>query len=401
MDFWEWLQSVIGQNRGGEQPLQLDWRGRGSSQNVEDHRRASPQQNYGSFSQAKVGFLPDEPMAPFNSQARGLQSSPFPTRRGWNEQLTSDMVRTPQLPTSGSLKNAIWAVLSGEAERFTNEIHPNQFGGQNNPVILDELTVMPAPDLNKEQHLLDSLGVLPQQRRQSWTEEQARRIYNATSPYGAGYYSDSPEEMADRARKLILGGDIPEREIDPELSASEDAWALYLGLPQKFGTWQVSPYTPSQSKDPSVTYLRSPEIWHDLMGWNLLPADHDPTNARPVFSDSDGTVRRILELIGPSGKTVVSGGNLMDQEGWGPDGEFMTSTVPFALADFTLSIGSDKRGPYISLYDVWDLDRIPGADNVGQPFEIYDRLYFDPNTLQPIWDARQPQQRRRRFPSRR
>lgn len=401
MDFWEWLQATLGRNRASQQPLQLDWRGRPLSNNVIDLRQDNQGGGYGSFAEGKTGLSPQQLSPAGVQEVQGLQSSPFPSRRGWSERMASDMARTPPMPVDGSLKNAIWAVLSGEAERFTNEIHPDLHGGRRNPVVLDEVIVAAGPNLEREQQLLDSLGVLPQQRRSAWTEEKARKIYNATSAYGAGYYSDTPEEMAEHARRLILGGDIPPREVNPELAASEDAWAMYLGLPQQFKTWQVSPYAPTQAKDASVTYLRSPEIWHDLMNGELELAEHSPTNPAPGYAKSDGTVRRILEMIGPSGRAVVSGGNLMDQEGWGPNGEFLTSTVPFALADFTLSVGADERGPYISLYDIWDLDRIPGADQVGQPFEIYDRLYFDPNTLQPIWDERQPQRRRRRFPSNR
>jgi hypothetical protein len=354
MDFWEWLQRTLGAGRQQEQPM----------------TQSAP---------------------------------PASIRRNWNEQLSSNMARTPPISGNGSLKDAIWSVLSGSAEAHARpqpakEIASEFFGGQQNPVILDDMVVTAPPNLDRMQHLLDSLGYLPQQRRPDWNEEQAKRVFNATSAYGGGYYGN-PQETVARARELLSHNNGP-REINPELAASEDAWALYLGLPQHSDTWQVSPYTPQQSKDPSTVYLRSPEIWYDLLSGELQPADWNPSKKKPNYSPPDGTVRRLLELAGPNGRAVVSGGALMDQEGQGPEGEFLTSTTPFALADFTITVGSDERGPYISIYDIWDLDKIPGADNVGKPFEIYDRLYFDPTTFQPIWDERQPQQRRRRFPSR-
>ena len=53
------------------------------------------------------------------------------------------------------------------------------------------------------------------------------------------------------------------------------------------------------------------------------------------------------------------------------------------MGNYTLSEGQDEKGNYISYYDRWDLD-IPGASIIGKPFEIYDRIYYNPETFEII-----------------
>lgn len=53
---------------------------------------------------------------------------------------------------------------------------------------------------------------------------------------------------------------------------------------------------------------------------------------------------------------------------------------------FRIGSGMDDHGHYLSYYDKWDFDKIPVEKNgfFGKPFEIYDRLYYDPVTFEPI-----------------
>ena len=55
--------------------------------------------------------------------------------------------------------------------------------------------------------------------------------------------------------------------------------------------------------------------------------------------------------------------------------------------NYKLSVGLDERGYYISYYDIWDLSEIPieGEESfIGNPFEIYDRIYYDHETFEII-----------------
>jgi hypothetical protein len=90
------------------------------------------------------------------------------------------------------------------------------------------------------------------------------------------------------------------------------------------------------------------------------------------------------------------------------------------LGDFKMSKGKDKKGHYISIYDEWDLNpfkegkgsssnpaaatlkafaKMKGVDvsddleisklfGAGKPFEIYDRIYYDPKTKKVIPEKR-------------
>lgn len=52
------------------------------------------------------------------------------------------------------------------------------------------------------------------------------------------------------------------------------------------------------------------------------------------------------------------------------------------MGNVTVSLGEDEHGSYISYYDKWDLNlptEVSGR-GVGRSFEIYDRMYYDPQT---------------------
>ena len=65
------------------------------------------------------------------------------------------------------------------------------------------------------------------------------------------------------------------------------------------------------------------------------------------------------------------------------------------MGKFHWSRGQDERGHYIAYYDKWDLE-IPDAQSgvgkildrgqrkLARPFELYDRLYYDPKTFRPL-----------------
>ena len=64
----------------------------------------------------------------------------------------------------------------------------------------------------------------------------------------------------------------------------------------------------------------------------------------------------------------------------------------FTLSNYKLSKGKDDKGNYISYYDKNDYNinmgpmSIKGENILGNPFEVYGRIYYDPKTLQIIDD---------------
>lgn len=147
----------------------------------------------------------------------------------------------------------------------------------------------------------------------------------------------------------------------------EDAKDVYLGMPQRSGTFVPSQYTPTTGDYKSLyssTILSSPDV---IERW-LLPAYHNLKNRTVSGKTMQDPNYRRGDLIS-LGK---SGSNALLQ-------------LPI-LGNSTIGAGiDDKKGPYLSYYDDWDIE-LSGASNGkdvvsrfigGQPFSIYDRIYLD------------------------
>jgi len=114
-------------------------------------------------------------------------------------------------------------------------------------------------------------------------------------------------------------------------------------------------------------------------------------------------------IRGMGGKKIPNKGEIMDMSGkvldptameydWlGPKGLYAPIEKSMGLGGVgraKVSAGQDEKGPYISLFDSWDFEEgsghagegLPYSDlerkllkRAGQPFNIYDRIYFKPN----------------------
>ena len=139
-----------------------------------------------------------------------------------------------------------------------------------------------------------------------------------------------------------IGGDKPPVMMDRSGPEREDAWRLYLGLPQVASTFGISSFQPFQ-KGENKTYFNLPNYEKRMQ------------------------IPFLLSEIGANGggakKVVTNNENVM--------------------GNYTLSKGQDDVGHYISYYDKWDL-AVPGATHLGHPYEIYGRIYYDPKTQEKI-----------------
>ena len=151
----------------------------------------------------------------------------------------------------------------------------------------------------------------------------------------------------------------------------DDLWATYLGLPQKHGTLIPSEYRPTQARDEDAEYSSlSPELAERLISSTL-----------PQWTDDSIRSNRALEALVREIREV--GGNKVFND-W--------DTA--LLGDFTMSEGSDEKGPYVSYYDKWDLDQkmargLASLTGIGKnPPEIYGRSYYDPETFEMIGSSR-------------
>ena len=133
----------------------------------------------------------------------------------------------------------------------------------------------------------------------------------------------------------------------------EDAWRLYLGIPQTHNTFGISEYTPDSSNTQVYSYK--------INGWFDRFMSGQPFKTTAEF---------IRDLSEKGGKQIEIDGT--------SEGDLM--------GHFTLGIGHDEKGSFLYYYDLWDLD-IPIEQELGllgKPLVIYDRLYFNPNTFEPL-----------------
>ncbi len=180
------------------------------------------------------------------------------------------------------------------------------------------------------------------------------------------------------------GGRWPTISVNPRL----DSWALYLGLPQRFDTYRVSPYKPAgaypASFAPSMSFTDH-AMDDALVSYALkkLPAEADDRQSKP----SDSNARMLAaDDRAPELKPTKT-----DMAGFNGNK---------AMGHFVLERRSDERGHYVAYSYTWNLTPIEGLPlvglalqalhvptpeasdvaGVGHPFAIYGRVYYDPAT---------------------
>jgi hypothetical protein len=214
--------------------------------------------------------------------------------------------------------------------------------------------------------------ILPPQTAQGLVPERIRRaLFNAVTPLNyppervatllqefaplirEAYTSDRMVPQRQRAHRAAADDFAAARRaptpydafgLSPGAQAfSEDAWAMYLGLDQPFKSIAPSPYTPTRASGVPTQYYTSAALRHPYT---------DPKHLRDVVR-----------------KAQAAGGTVPQNE--------------FGPANYQASVGQDDVGPYVAIYDIWDLG-LPAERMVGRPFELYDRVYYDPKTFKAI-----------------
>ena len=158
--------------------------------------------------------------------------------------------------------------------------------------------------------------------------------------------------MKETLETIIYGRNTEwtERERAPR----EDAWRMYLGIPQTHNTFGVSDFRPSRSKDDIYYYKINGFLEEKARGYSSTPQEE---------------IRILVKRL-----TESESGKFIDSD-----------TELNVMGSYTWSLGEDTGGHYISYHDKWDLDvPIEQKGFFGQPFEIYDRIYYDLDTYEPI-----------------
>jgi hypothetical protein len=184
------------------------------------------------------------------------------------------------------------------------------------------------------------------------------RAYTANSYVTTGIWNvkevvdDNSLAVSLAVAERFIQGLKKERSLDEP--RREDAWRMYLGMPQQANSFGVSDYTPTKSKDIKYYYkFNAPSF--------LL-------KQFPGLSEKEDIAKTIESVVGQLN-------NSKNNSYLGYD--------PHVMNFFTWSKGKDEMGTYLSYYDKWDLN-VPLEKNgfFGQPFEVYDRIYYDSITYQ-------------------
>ena len=140
------------------------------------------------------------------------------------------------------------------------------------------------------------------------------------------------------------------------LAEREDLLNILLGLDQKHNSIPIQDqYKPSKSKDPDSVYYRSPATEKFIQ--NQLEENPEEF-IREIYRHKGGI------------------------DYWAEDYQQINS-----LGQFTLNVGEDEKGKYISYYDVWDLQPFKNKTATAisdaaqslvgiKPPEIYGRVYL-------------------------
>ncbi|MFH0952070.1 MAG: hypothetical protein V1838_02660 [Patescibacteria group bacterium] len=232
-------------------------------------------------------------------------------------------------------------------------------------------------------------------------------LYRTITP--KGYQSlwrvikQGPSNLLNRAERIIP----PEDERDIEYRAQEnpdreDAWRLYLGLPQRNNTFGISEYQPSKSQEDKYYYRIN--NWAERFAKSFKPETFDQVDDMTytrnhlipellgILDDLDGIDRDNYEDYNSkhgvpwmpvirNGEIVLGSAIVCDAPA-GND-QFDDRRTIGIMGAFHLSKGEDEQGHYISYYDKWDLAESPTEGvhgGLGKSFEIYDRIYYDPET---------------------
>lgn len=147
--------------------------------------------------------------------------------------------------------------------------------------------------------------------------------------------------------------------FQPGLKERKALLDLSMGQPvreEAIGALSVSDYRPSSSTDNDSVYLRSKATEEEIVESYLSGGQEELDFLNERLNESDG------KFIKPAGGV---------------------------LGNYTVSLGEDENGAYLSYYDVWDLnpaDNIPGVRDVVDgaqslagvnPPEVYGRIYVD------------------------
>lgn len=153
-----------------------------------------------------------------------------------------------------------------------------------------------------------------------------------------------------------------------------DLYSYYGGLPLKHNILEYSQYKPTNAKNPNTQYI----------------SINDPKFKKEIIEE----YKRLFidkKIRGGERPDMKVSENTYTTSGYGRDSKNIPNSTN-AIGRHFISKGQDENGYYISYYDVFDQGSGSSTSGGGvgealgltKPFEIYDRIYIDPKTGNPL-----------------
>lgn len=163
---------------------------------------------------------------------------------------------------------------------------------------------------------------------------------------------------------------LPEEAAQHFFDSRMDAFHMYLGLPQEHGTFGVSEFRPANGSD-DMFYYRINRFVEDFAATHTAfeEGHFGDEQFRRLMTEQEA-MRMLVHNARP------------ENQPYDPEWPSVDSGSG-VMGAYTLTKGEDEHGHYISYFDRWDLGgSLEGeGGRVGAPFEIYDRIYYDPEAL--------------------
>ena len=261
--------------------------------------------------------------------------SPLDMVRQFNNQIIQMQPTQYQLPTTATEILKQW-----ESQNRNKEQKQDNY-------ILDDLTYRGFNVFDAGGDIIPPIGSL---LRRGYNKVK-QRIYRTITPQDY----DIP-----KAAKEFVSGNTRNMEAQP--SANNEEWSRYLGLSyNEPSNFESAIYRPTKGKATYDTVLKFKDESKIL---------------------SDAVLKQIIDNYNATGKNTV----LIDGNGAG-------------LGSYTVSMGQDEKGKYISYYDDWDINpfkginsrfNIPVLSNIedivpgSNPFTVYGRRYYTDEDLERI-----------------
>lgn len=207
----------------------------------------------------------------------------------------------------------------------------------------------------------------------------------------------------------LSDGSINEKDVYYKIPKRDDGFLLYLGMPQKNNSFWISDYQPQKSTNKEKIYFKlnylsknmKQRLLNDYFSKKTDLKERNKDTTKIIMNERWSTFQQKRDSL---------------ENAWIPFDNPITAewVLDNPLWDFKVSEGKDNKGNFISIYDIRDLTPLQTGEGASankeeassilikklkdkwynankdsevsslfwawKPFEIYDRIYYNPIT---------------------